>query len=160
MPTNWGYSTIGNISTYGFTVLHRKLAKKELVIELDNIAPHSSLINRQYLNAPFNMNSKIPFQKGMILYSKLRPYLDKVIIADCDGIATSEIVPFYSLIKPEFLGLFFKSPYFLSRVSSLMYGVKMPRLGSEDMRNTLLAIPPEKEQNRIVLKLHSILQEI
>lgn len=93
---------MGNISTYGFTILHRTLRKKELVIELENIAPRSGLIKKQYSCAPFNLNSKVPFARGMILYSKLRPYLDKAIIADEDGIATSEIVPFYSLISKNF----------------------------------------------------------
>ena len=96
----------------------------------------------------------------MILYSKLRPYLDKVIIADNKGIATSEIVPFHSYIYPNYLMLFLKSPVFLERVNKLMYGVKMPRLGTDDMLNTTFLLPPLKEQYRIVDKTKTIFQLI
>lgn len=151
---------MANISTYGFTRLHRNLKEIEPLIELDDITPHAGLINKKFCCTPFSMNSKVPFNRGMVLYSKLRPYLDKVIIAEQDGIATSEIVPFYSLINIDFLLILLKSPYFLSRVSSLMYGVKMPRLGLEDMRNTLWGIPPKNEQCRIVSKFNLIIREI
>lgn len=151
---------MANISTYGFTILHRNLKEIEPLIELDDITPHAGLINKKFCCTPFSMNSKVTFNRGMVLYSKLRPYLDKVIIAEQDGIATSEIVPFYSLINIDFLLILLKSPYFLSRVSSLMYGVKMPRLGLEDMRNTLWGIPPKNEQYRIVSKFNLIIREI
>lgn len=102
------------------------------------------------------MNSKIFFDKDMILYSKLRPYLDKVLIANEKGVATSEIVPFYSFINSHFLIYFFKTPYFLERVSNLMYGVKMPRLGTTDMINTIIYLPPLNEQFKIVNKIKKI----
>lgn len=151
---------MANISTYGFTILHRNLKEIEPLIELDDITPHAGLISKKFCCKPFSMSSKVTFNRGMVLYSKLRPYLDKVIIAEQDGIATSEIAPFYSLINIDFLLILLKSPYFLSRVSSLMYGVKMPRLGLEDMRNTLWGIPPKNEQYRIVSKFNLIIREI
>ena len=92
----------------------------------------------------------------MILYSKLRPYLDKVLIANEDGVATSEIVPFYSFIDARYLVVFLKSPYFLQRVTNLMYGVKMPRLGTVDMNSTIIPVPPVKEQQHILEKLELI----
>ena len=36
-------------------------------------------------------STKHSFHEGQVLYSKLRPYLNKVIIADEDGFCTSEI---------------------------------------------------------------------
>ncbi len=37
--------------------------------------------------------STYPFAAGTVLYSKLRPYLNKVIVAEDDGYATTELVP-------------------------------------------------------------------
>lgn len=51
----------------------------------------------------------------MILYCKLRPYLDKVLIAESDGVSTSEIVPFLCLINSAYLIIFFKSPTFFKQ---------------------------------------------
>ena len=106
------------------------------------------------------MKSKVYFDKNMILYSKLRPYLDKVLIAPERGVATSEIVPFYSYINSQFLIYFFKSPYFLNRVKNLMYGVKMPRLGTDDMLSTIFFLPSLQEQSKIVNKISEIFKVI
>lgn len=89
----------------------------------------------------------------MILYCKLRPYLDKVLIAESDGVSTSEIVPFLCLINSAYLIIFFKSPTFLNKVTNLMYGVKMPRLGTNDIIKTIIPIPPLNEQQKIVKKI-------
>ena len=89
----------------------------------------------------------------MVLYSKLRPYLDKVLIADEDGVATSEIVPFYSFLNNEYTIIFLKSPYFINYVNTLMYGVKMPRIGTTDMQQTFIPLLSYNEQKQIVNKV-------
>ena len=88
----------------------------------------------------------------MVLYSKLRTYLNKVLVADMDGVCTSEIVPISVAtgIMPEFLRIVLMSPYFLQYTASKGYGVKMPRVGTNDMRESLIPIPPSAEQQRIV----------
>lgn len=158
IPSNWSFCSIGNISSYGNTVLKRKINLNGWLLELEDIESSSSkLISRKVVNEKTNLNSKVSFEKGMILYSKLRPYLDKVLIATESGVATSEIVPFWSFINPRYLILYLKSPYFLSRVTNLMHGVKMPRLGANDMNSTIIAIPPLQEQSRILDKLDLII---
>ena len=89
----------------------------------------------------------------MILYSKLRPYLDKVLIADEDGVATSEIVPFYSFLNNEYTIFFLKSPYFINYVNTLMYGVKMPRISTTDMQQIFIPFSSYDEQKQIVNKV-------
>lgn len=151
--------TIADICSYGKTIYNFTPKLGDWLLELEDIESRSSkLLNRKYVDEKTNFNSKICFGKGMILYSKLRPYLDKVIIADDNGVATSEIIPFYSYINPEYLVLFLKSPMFLERVKQLMYGVKMPRLGTDDMLNTIFLLPPLKEQYRIIDKIKTIFQ--
>ena len=161
IPYNWILCTIADICSYGKTIFNFTPTLGDWLLELEDIESGSSkLLNRKYVNEKTNFNSKICFGKGMILYSKLRPYLDKVIIADDKGIATSEIIPFYSYINPKYLVLFLKSPMFLERVKQLMYGVKMPRLGTDDMLNTIFLLPPLKEQHRIIDKTKTIFQLI
>lgn len=157
IPSNWAFSKIGTISSYGYTILKREAKENDWLLELEDIECGSSkLIAKKFLAKNTNLKSKVSFEKGMILYSKLRPYLDKVLIANEDGVATSEIVPFYSFIDARYLVVFLKSPYFLQRVTNLMYGVKMPRLGTVDMNSTIIPVPPVKEQQHIVEKLELI----
>ena len=161
IPSNWLFCNIGSVTSYGNTVLKRKININDWLLELEDIENSSSkLISKKYVTEKTNLNSKVSFNNGMVLYSKLRPYLDKVLIAQQDGVATSEIVPFWSLINPRYLVLYLKAPYFLKRVTNLMYGVKMPRLGTSDMNSTIISIPPINEQERIVSKSDFILQLI
>lgn len=153
IPANWAFSYVQNISSYGQTILKREIHINDWLLELEDIKPgDQSILQKKFVDEKTILNSKVSFNKGMILYSKLRPYLDKVLLAFEDGVATSEIVPFWPFINELYLILFFRTPYYLNRVSNLMYGVKMPRLGTNDMKCTIIPIPPLEEQQRIVNK--------
>src|SRR5699024_5758222 len=65
------------------------------IIGLENIESYSGkLIVFKPLKGKESRSNKSVFKKGDVLYSKLRPYLNKVLIANFDGIATTEIMPF------------------------------------------------------------------
>ena len=161
IPENWRLCTIKDICSYGNTIFYFSPVIGDWLLELEDIESGSSIIlNRKSIVSNTNMNSKVYFDKNMILYSKLRPYLDKVLIAPERGVATSEIVPFYSYINSKFLIYFLRSPYFLNRVKNLMYGVKMPRLGTNDMLSTIFFLPPLEEQSKIVNKITEIFKAI
>ena len=102
---------------------------------------------------------KTIFKSGQILYSKLRPYLLKILIADENGVCTPELVPFsvFTGINSIFLCYMLKSTYVDNLVNSKTFGMKMPRVSTETMCNLVLPIPPLEEQNRIVTKLEQIL---
>ncbi len=50
-----------------------------------------------------------------------------------------------------------KRPAFLTHVDSLMYGVKMPRLGTDDAVKSIHPLPPLTEQYRIVVKIDKLM---
>ena len=102
-------------------------------------------------------SDKHPFEKGNVLYSKLRPYLNKVIIADEDGVCTSEILAFdFTPIFNRYAQVYLMSPFFVEHAMSDAYGVKMPRLGSKQGNAALMPIPPITEQIRIVGRIDAI----
>ena len=98
----------------------------------------------------------------MVLYSKLRTYLNKVLVADRDGVCTSEIVPILTCdgLVPEYLRLVLMSSYFLQYTTSRGYGVKMPRVGTGDMRSAPIPLPSLAEQKRIVTKIEELRSHI
>ena len=52
------------------------------------------------------------------------------------------------------------SPFFVDYTNSLSFGVKMPRLGTDDGRNALIPLPPLAEQQRIVTKVEELLSVV
>ena len=106
-----------------------------------------------------SLSTKASFQENDVLYGKLRPYLNKVVIADRPGYCTTEIIPLrpQPFVSASFLRLFLRSPHFLKYATTKSYGMKMPRLGSKDLESTPMPLPPLAEQKRIVAKVDELM---
>ena len=163
IPNNWCWVRLGSIINYGETkaLTYSECNKSLWILDLEDIEKDTSriLCKNRIKDKPFKSTKKT-FIKGDVLYSKLRPYLNKVVVADEDGVCTSEILPFriYYGIIPEYLQCCLKSHYFYEYVNQLTYGVKMPRLGTEDGKKGLIPLPPLREQCRIIQKLSKLLE--
>ena len=163
IPDSWEWVRLGNVINYGETkaVTYSECDKNQWILDLEDIEKDTSriLCKNRIKDKPFKSTKKT-FIKGDVLYSKLRPYLNKVVVADEDGVCTSEILPFriYYGIVPEYLQCCLKSHYFYEYVNQLTYGVKMPRLGTEDGKKGLIPLPPIQEQCRIMRTLSKMLE--
>lgn len=92
------------------------------------------------------------FEAGTVLYSKLRPYLNKVVVADEAGYATTELVPIRcrpDIADPQYLAHFLRSPTFVSFASETVAGAKMPRMVMGAFWAYELPLPSLTEQRRI-----------
>jgi type I restriction enzyme S subunit len=157
---------LGAISTFGTTNTKIKcsaVSAETWLLELEDIEKDSGKILQRICVRQRNaIGEKAQFHKGEILYSKLRPYLKKVVVADRDGICSSEIIPFRMIANQnaEYYRLLLVSPYVDRLVNAATYGVKMPRVGTDTMINLLLPLPPLAEQKRIVAKIEELLPYI
>ena len=96
--------------------------------------------------------STYPFEAGTVLYSKLRPYLNKVVVADEPGYATTELVPLRcdgDKVLPAYLAYFLRSKEFLSFANTVVAGAKMPRMVMSEFWKYKVPLPPLAEQRRI-----------
>lgn len=161
IPESWEWCRLGMISTYAHTKkkVNAKDANPEMWgLDLEDIEKGGRLLAKLTVKEHKAIGDKTYFEKGDILYSKLRPYLLKILIADEDGICTPEIVPFkvYGKIDSEYIVAYLKSPYVDSTINAATYGIKMPRAGTETMTSLLVPVPPLSEQSRIVHKLKEL----
>ena len=161
IPNNWELCLLGEICDYGncSNVDTKDIADSAWILDLEDIEKDTGKILQKITKSERNSAStKHLFHKGQVLYSKLRPYLNKVILADDDGYCTSEILPldFPLSIIPEYARYYFMSPTFLRYANHCSYGVKMPRLGTTDGKKAVFPFPPLNEQKRIADKVSQL----
>ena len=155
VPGSWVWTTLGEISNYGTTINIQveDIGKNEWILELEDIEKETAnIIQRLSASERSVKGTRHKFNAGSILYSKLRTYLNKVLVAPSNGYCTTEIMPFdtYGIISNEYICHVLRSPFFLDYTLQCGYGVKMPRLSTTDACNGMIPLPPLKEQIRIV----------
>ncbi len=120
-----------------------------------------SYYTTQYGNPQDVLADSYIFQKGDLLYSKLRPYLDKCIIADFDGICSTEIIVYDT--KPntskEYMLNVLHSKAFLDYIVDKSFGTKMPRVSHELVSDYELYLPSKNEQEEILATIGSIIKQ-
>ena len=161
IPGSWEWVRLGTITNYGQckSIDAKSISPDTWSLDLEEIEKDTGrLLARRTAAEKKSTSSKHIFCRGMVLYSKLRTYLNKVLVADMDGVCTSEIVPISVVdgVCPEYLCLVLTSQYFLQYTASRGYGVKMPRVGTNDMRSALIPLPPLYEQKRIVKRVEEL----
>lgn len=123
-------------------------------VGLESIESHSgNLLPYQQTLGTDIKSTKNVFHRGDILYGKLRPYLNKVHLADVDGVCSTDIYvlrPHQSQIHPLFAASYLRSPSVLSVVSNAMTGANLPRISQDTLLDIPIPVPPLAEQERIV----------
>jgi len=161
IPKEWLWQRLGNITTYGISP---KAERKDVdsntwILELEDIEKDTSrILQKVRVSERQFLSSKNRFCQGDVIYGKLRPYLDKVIVADEMGICTTEMIPLngYGNIANQYLRLVMKSPYFIKYATESTHGMNLPRLGTEKARLAYFPFPPLAEQYRIVSKVDEL----
>ena len=122
-------------------------------LNLDQIESDTGrLLAKQIVSVEKLGPSTYPFEAGTVLYSKLRPYLNKVLVADDSGVATTELVPLRcnpEKLFPHYLAYFLRSSEFLQFANIVVAGAKMPRMVMSEFWDYKIPVPPLPEQHRI-----------
>ena len=165
LPDSWGLCCLGELCDYGncLNVDTASISDSAWILDLEDIEKDSGVVLRKVRKSERNAAStKHFFHRGQVLYSKLRPYLNKVVLSDEDGYCTSEILPleFERNVLPQYARYYLMSPLFLEYANKCSYGVKMPRLGTIDGKKSIISIPPIEEQKRIVLAIEQAFTQL
>jgi len=128
-----------------------------IYVGLEHIVPReNSVLTTGHVD---DFKTHRPFQKNSILYGKLRPELNKVWLATCDGHCSVDILVLSlcpKTIVPAFLLYSLTCSKFVKLAVSLSSGTKMPRTSWSSMKNINFLIPPLKTQRRIASILSGV----
>jgi type I restriction enzyme S subunit len=165
LPTTWALTNLGSVVNYGSTSKAEpiEIADGDWVLELEDIEKDSSrLLQKTTFLQRQSKSTKNRFQAGDVLYGKLRPYLNKVLIADEPGYCTTEILPLKAgtHIDNRYLFYWLKHPISLKYVEAESHGMNTPRLGTETGKAAPFVLAPRNEQTRIANQLDTLLTRV
>ena len=133
---------------------------KYWLLNLDMVAPNTGEVIEQCLFEYDEIgNSTIKFNSDNVLYSKLRPYLNKVVVPNDIGYATSELVPLCpkkDVLNRVFFASILRSSHFVKYISSKVAGAKMPRVAMGEFREFCVILPPLTLQQEFASKIEAI----
>lgn len=93
---------------------------------------------------------KVKFEKGDILYGKLRPYLNKVLIADISGVGSTEFIVLGRNQFTNWVYLNFQLRRFLDFTKSMTAGTQHPRVSWNDIKRYPIYIPKDIHEMNLI----------
>ena len=125
---------------------NKPMSEGNWLLNLDAIQSNSGEILFKNRVSDSDLNGSImAFSSEHVLYSKLRPYLNKVAVPDEPGYGTTELIPLLpdkSKLTRLYLAHLLRSDTFVSKFSSAVAGTKMPRVSMDVFWKFEVPVPP------------------
>lgn len=156
LPKGWTQTTLGDITMPS----RERGAPSEFpdmrYVGLEHIEAHTMKI-LGYAHGLDVRSSAIRFSKGDVLYGKMRPYLNKVWVAEFDGLCSAEflVFPKRAELNNQFLAARLNAGDFSDFANAQVSGER-PRVDFEKLSSFPILLPPLPEQGRIVAKLNAV----
>ena len=132
-----------------------EISSSDTYIGLENIESNTG--NYIRIDEKETISSALLFERGQILFPKLRPYLNKVYLAEFNGLCSTEFHIFNAKnMDSNFLHYCLLSRITLEQTSNLMTGNTLPRLQSSDIAHILIPNPPFEKQKEIAAHIREI----
>lgn len=144
VPSHWEHRRL----KWAVQLLTQKLNSGAPAVALENIESWSG----RFLESDAEYQGQgTSFERGDILFGKLRPYLAKVALAEQEGEAVGDFHVFRPSkdVDGRFLQLQMLTRWFISVVDGSTFGAKMPRASWDFMSQLEIAVPPVWEQKAI-----------
>ena len=97
------------------------------------------------------ISGKYMFTSRHIIYSKIRPNLNKVALPEFDGLCSADAYPILvkeGICNREYLGYTLKSKYFLEYILAFSNRTNLPKVNKSQVEGFRLPLPPIELQNQ------------
>lgn len=150
VPQGWLSTTIDEVANVSRHKCNPQDYPELPFIGLEHVEPRTTRI-AGFVPASEMRSTANYFEAGDVLYSRLRPYLNKVVCPDFNGLCSSEFIVFKKSedVSSKYLMYFLFSSDFVSFASHLNTGDR-PRVDFEQFKTYSFPLPPLSEQHRIV----------
>ncbi|MBQ7265317.1 MAG: restriction endonuclease subunit S [Firmicutes bacterium] len=162
IPEDWNVIKFKYIASVKSNLVHPTEYQDYMQIAPDNIEKGSAkLLECKTVGEVGVESDNHLFYKGQIIYSKIRPILNKVIIAPFDGLCSADMYPIETTINKYFLLYMMLSDRFLTQVKLVTENrVKMPKINQDELGQILIYLPLSNEQQEIAIYLDDKCNEI
>lgn len=124
----------------------------------DNIEKRTGILLDYHTIAEDGVKSgKHRFYAGQILYSKIRPYLSKVVMVDFDGLCSADMYPIEAKENTKYLLYYMLSDMFLEQASSAGSRSVLPKINQKELSAIKVQITTVEEQKEVVRILDYLL---
>ena len=150
VPVEWEVKRIDDISERITDVIDPTKTKEVYdYIGLEHIVPDKFIrCGKGYSNETVAL--KVKFEKGDLLYGKLRPYLNKVFISDISGVGSTEFIVLRNNKFTNWVYLNFQLQRFLDYTKSMTAGTQHPRASWKDIKHYLVCIPKNEIERKMI----------
>lgn len=158
IPNTWTWCRFQEIALIESNLVHPSKFLQLPHIAPDNIEKNTGKLMKYRLVEDDNLiSAKHHFYPGQILYSKIRPHLNKVVEIDFEGLCSADMYPIKSLIDRSYLFCFMLSDFFVAQAVKVEGRVAMPKINQNELNKIIIAVPPPEEQKIIGTKVKAII---
>ena len=160
-PKSWPIKSMGEVAPcVAFKGTIEPISGKYWLLNLDMVESQTGkILAKNLCDASEIGNSTNVFSEENVLYSKLRPYLNKVVLPNEKGYCTSELLPLLpkkDYLDRVFLALLLRSNSFVNYINNRVAGAKMPRVSMNDFRSFNVILPPLSLQKSFASNMAAI----
>ena len=158
LPDGWSWADFREVASIDSKLVSPADFPNHPHIAPDNIAKGTGrLLEYRTIATDGVTSNKNHFFPGQIVYSKIRPYLSKAIVADFEGLCSADMYPISTPMELQYLFRYMLSDFFLAAVHNEAGNrVVLPKVNQNQLNAVPVPVAPEAEQRRIVSKIESL----
>lgn len=157
VPSEWKVYAFSDVADIKSNLVNPDEFLDYPLIAPDNIeALSGKLISKPLTSEIRPISGKHFFKGGSIIYSKIRPYLSKVILAEFDGLCSADMYPVQAKFNTKYLLFYMLSEIFLSYANTAGERSVLPKINQKGLNIIPVPMPPLEEQQEIVRRIDSL----
>ena len=162
-PMGWKVEKFSKLANIKTTSIQSDKITNEIYIALDSIEKETGKLVEAYSSEEVDIKSnKYIFTSSMLLYGKLRPYLNKVLLPNFDGICSTDILPIEpisDITTKQYIAYYLRNSKVVELLSNSVSGANLPRVSPKILKDLNIQRIPIELQNKfasIVEKIETI----